>query len=273
MTRSRLALLALVSLGSAPALALQDATRDPATPQALAEDPEEEFLELLDEYNEARTSFFQRYQAAETDEARRKLFEEEYPDAEDYAEGFLAFAAEHRQTTWAAKAFGWVVTNVGGAQRTQAIDALLADHMQDEVMASVCAALRGDTSDRIVEATRTLLEKSPHAKVRGQACFALGLQLKRKSESEGDEFELKILLGEFEELMERVTKEFAALERYEGSGEGTLGLAAEGELFAHRRLQIGMVAPDITGEDIDGTSFKLSDYRGKVVMIDFWGHW
>jgi hypothetical protein len=27
------------------------------------------------------------------------------------------------------------------------------------------------------------------------------------------------------------------------------------------------------GNDIDGNRFKLSDYRGKVVVLDFWGHW
>ena len=43
--------------------------------------------------------------------------------------------------------------------------------------------------------------------------------------------------------------------------------------FKDEHLQIGMVAPDIVGEDIDGVKFKLSDYRGKVVVIDFWGFW
>lgn len=32
-------------------------------------------------------------------------------------------------------------------------------------------------------------------------------------------------------------------------------------------------APEISGPDIDGKDFKLSDYRGKVVMLDFWGNW
>jgi len=40
-----------------------------------------------------------------------------------------------------------------------------------------------------------------------------------------------------------------------------------------QRLQIGAVAPDIAGQDTDGTPFKLSDYRGKVVVLDFWGFW
>jgi cytochrome oxidase Cu insertion factor (SCO1/SenC/PrrC family) len=32
----------------------------------------------------------------------------------------------------------------------------------------------------------------------------------------------------------------------------------------------GDLAPEITGKDADGKSFKLSDYRGKVVLLDFW---
>ena len=36
---------------------------------------------------------------------------------------------------------------------------------------------------------------------------------------------------------------------------------------------LGMPVPDIDGQDTDGVAFKLSDYRGKVVLIDFWGNW
>jgi len=38
-------------------------------------------------------------------------------------------------------------------------------------------------------------------------------------------------------------------------------------------LEIGNPAMEISGEDIDGKAFKLSDYRGKVVVLDFWGNW
>lgn len=39
------------------------------------------------------------------------------------------------------------------------------------------------------------------------------------------------------------------------------------------KLEIGQVAPEIIGPDFDGVEFKLSDYRGKVVVLDFWGDW
>jgi hypothetical protein len=38
-------------------------------------------------------------------------------------------------------------------------------------------------------------------------------------------------------------------------------------------LPLGGAAPEIAGEDIDGAPFKLSDYRGQVVLLDFWGNW
>ena len=37
--------------------------------------------------------------------------------------------------------------------------------------------------------------------------------------------------------------------------------------------QVGSLAPEIEGVDIDGVKFKLSDYRGEVIVLDFWGDW
>ena len=53
----------------------------------------------------------------------------------------------------------------------------------------------------------------------------------------------------------------------------TLKEMATSALFEMKSLAIGMPVPDIQGEDIEGVEFKLSDYRGKVVVIDFWGDW
>jgi membrane associated rhomboid family serine protease/thiol-disulfide isomerase/thioredoxin len=36
---------------------------------------------------------------------------------------------------------------------------------------------------------------------------------------------------------------------------------------------IGKLAPTTDGEDIDGVRFRLRDYKGKVVLLIFWGDW
>ncbi len=51
-----------------------------------------------------------------------------------------------------------------------------------------------------------------------------------------------------------------------------LGEAA-GVLFELENLQVGCKAPDIVAKDTEGVEFKLSDYRGKVILLDFWGFW
>jgi hypothetical protein len=72
-----------------------------------------------------------------------------------------------------------------------------------------------------------------------------------------------------EKLLETVAAEYKETKLYNRS----IAAMAEGNLFEHRFLSEGKPVPDIEGEDVDEAKFKLSDYRGKVVMLDFWGHW
>ena len=38
-------------------------------------------------------------------------------------------------------------------------------------------------------------------------------------------------------------------------------------------IQIGEEAPKFAAKTIEGSSIKLEDYRGKVVLVDFWATW
>lgn len=40
-----------------------------------------------------------------------------------------------------------------------------------------------------------------------------------------------------------------------------------------KNLVIGATFPDFTVEDLDGNPLTLSDFRGKVVLLDFWATW
>jgi len=43
--------------------------------------------------------------------------------------------------------------------------------------------------------------------------------------------------------------------------------------FKKPKIEIGFQASDFTTELIDGSTFSLSDLKGKYVLIDFWGSW
>ncbi len=53
----------------------------------------------------------------------------------------------------------------------------------------------------------------------------------------------------------------------------TLAEVAEARLDELHNMVIGKPAPEIAGVDLDGKERKLSDYRGKVVVLVFWGTW
>ena len=48
---------------------------------------------------------------------------------------------------------------------------------------------------------------------------------------------------------------------------------AKGFLNEIRNLQVGKIIPDLQSEDLNGKKVKLSDYRGKVVVLDIWATW
>ena len=53
----------------------------------------------------------------------------------------------------------------------------------------------------------------------------------------------------------------------------TLGEEAEARLDDMLNLAVGKSAPEIEGLDFNGKPLKLSDYKGKVVVLVFWGTW
>jgi hypothetical protein len=120
---------------------------------------------------------------------------------------------------------------------------------------------------------RALLEKDKRQEVQGVACLALAQSLKGRADRlpEAQAKEQEKLRKESEELFERAADKYADVKL--GLLGRKVGDLAKTELFELRHLSVGKEAPEIEGEDIDGKKFKLSDYRGKVVMLDFWGDW
>ena len=142
------------------------------------------------------------------------------------------------------------------------------------------------------EATlRRLMTDSPHDSVKAAATMAMsdmlttleqldgleGARRERIVEMIGEEFAAKwtpeAIEKESDLVLDSLVKNYKDVP-IKGSRNGeTYGTRIESMIFAKEKLQVGCVAEDIVGEDLDGEEFKLSDYRGKVVVIDFWGDW
>jgi len=57
------------------------------------------------------------------------------------------------------------------------------------------------------------------------------------------------------------------------SGGDKTAKADDSKSTAPIGFNVGNRAPEISGKDTTGKAFRLSEYRGKVVVIDFWGFW
>jgi hypothetical protein len=182
------------------------------------------------------------------------------PAGEKASTLLLASVEKNPQDPAALDALAMIVTRTAGPAAEKASQLLVDNHLESEKLSDVCLGLLYSRSPGASNLLRTVLEKSPHKNVQATACFALGKQI--MDNPEGDR-------QEAEALFERIVNEFGE----EKIRDRSLLQMAESNLYELRNLQIGMTAPDIEGEDVDGVKFKLSDYRGKVVVLDFWGDW
>jgi thiol-disulfide isomerase/thioredoxin len=126
---------------------------------------------------------------------------------------------------------------------------------------------------------KAVVEKNPDRTARGQAALGLAWQAKYKfqmAESRGRD-DASRLADEAKKAFETVIRDYGDCRNLRSRGArpatATLAKEVEGELYELRNLRLGKAAPDIKGEDLDGAKFKLSDYRGKVVLLVFWASW
>jgi hypothetical protein len=140
--------------------------------------------------------------------------------------------------------------------------------MKPDRLRNLCQNL-GFSADKGSESLARALMKHKDRGVQGMACLTVAQILKKRSEEtyDKDAKQATALLDEAEKLFGRAEKDFADVQ---AGFRGTVGDMAKRELFEIRHLAIGKPAPDVENEDQDGKKFKLSDYKGKVVLLDFW---
>jgi hypothetical protein len=233
------------------------------------------------------------------DDLKGKAFPEQMKLAQEkYAPKFLELAEKNPRDPAAVDALVWVATNVQprerDARRTRALELLAHDHPDSPKVGPLCDALPRSYDKESGDLLRAVLDRNPSKDLQARACLGLAQYLKNRNQvidalkqrpevakilegMVGKEYtaELKGLdaatgAKEVEELFERADARYGTVKL---PGGETVSKKIKPELFEIRHLAVGKEAPEIKGEDLDGKPLKLSDYRGKVVLLDFWGNW
>jgi AhpC/TSA family len=188
----------------------------------------------------------------------------------------------------------WPVELVGeDTARPKAFELIRRDHIGSDKLGPLCQRVSYGFCKEYATFLRDVLAKSPHKNIQATACVSLGRFLNNRlqrlelckdqpelarefAELYGKEYLTELLeqdrakaIREMETIFEQAAEKFAGEKLPDGD---TVSERAKAELFAIRNLSVSREAPDIEGEDQDGKRFKLSDYRGKVVLLDFWSY-
>lgn len=264
MRRTLLGAVFLLAL--APALTVLH-----AQDKAKADTPAAQLKALTDEDGQIRLGISKALKEAKTNEEKQKLVKEASAKIMALPGRYLELAKKYPADPAAVEALARAAGSRKPPEAGQAVEILLKDYATHENAGAACEPLAASTEPGAEKFLRAVLEKNQHAKAQGYAAYSLAVMLKNRARRPGlPAEELSKLRQEFEQLYERVEAKHADLRTARGE---TIGAIAKRELFEMRNLAIGKEAPNIEGEDADGKKFKLSDYRGKVVVLDFWASW
>jgi peroxiredoxin len=178
----------------------------------------------------------------------------------------LKLAQKDPKSAFALEAETWIILNTpDGPEVDKASEIILQNHIGNSNLVYLCQELLNVRHGAAVKLLQSVLEKNPSPEVQANACFALATLLKDQA-NDGDDEQAA---AETAKLLERVIADYGQIE----AGGQKLADQAAPELAELRRLGVGKEAPAIEGEDLDGRPMKLSDYRGKVAVLVFWGTW
>jgi hypothetical protein len=261
--------------------------------------PAEQYQLLRKEYDRASSSG-----VILTDAERLKFVGQAYKHRYALAVKFLGLAEKYpkdpialdalMQAVWQVNGTPWPVELVGeDTARAKAFDLIQRDHIRSDKLGPLCQRVSYGFCKEYETFLNSVLAKNPHRNVQAMACLSLAQFLNNRLQRVDLCLEQPELAKEFAGLYgkaylaelqqqdrDKAVKEIESLleqaaQKYGDEklpGGDTVAERAKTQVFEIRDLGIGKNAPDIEGEDQDGKRFKLSDYRGRVVLLNFWSY-
>ena len=192
-------------------------------------------------------------------------------------DGLLEAAANHPADPASIEALGFVVANGQGPSNDQsrrALALLKRDHSRSPTISTTTRTLfLQPYQPEAASLLRTVIAENPSRTERGRACLDLAYLLHGYLAGDVRGADRPPLISEEESLYERCVQEFTDVPVVGYGTDKTVGDYAQGALIEFRQLLVGQVAPEIVGQDVDGKPLRLSDSRGKIVVLTFSGEW
>ncbi len=177
----------------------------------------------------------------------------------------------------------------GGSTSKKAMELILANHIDSPKLKPMIPNL-GSSGDAGLAALKTLSEKSKDKGVQGESLYYLGAATLENADypRSGKPLSAEEQTAQFkdaETILHRAAKEFGDVKIVRGrkmpnqteeefmAKQPTIAKEVDGQMFFLNNLTIGKTMPDAASEDLDGKKVKISDYRGKVVVLDIWATW
>jgi hypothetical protein len=209
-----------------------------------------------------------KFRAAKTQEEKNAIRDQFFKARSDFAPKYLAVAEEHPKDPASLEASAFVVMyGKDSKQAERAIGILTANHLADERLSELLTGLASSDSAVVEGLFKAVIEKATKKELKGQASLALAQNLRARAEKAAADKK-----PDADQLLAAAEKQYDAVITSYKDVESVVETARDA-LFELKHLAIGRVAPETEGQDSDGRKFKLSDYRGKVVVIDFWAGW
>jgi peroxiredoxin len=233
-------------------------------------EPYEEFTALTTEYGQADSRAAAAAVAAKSDGERLEALRARQTLPEKFAGRFLDLAQHRGGDGVKLEALAWLIIHCPLAREAAtALELITPDCLQREGLGRICEQLGDSPSPSSETLLREIIAHNPHGDVQAQGRFSLGRLLKSRIDQSLQATDSLACAREAESLFEQVVSEGAPIR----DGNVSLGELAAAELFEMRNLAVGKPVPEIEGNDLDGKSMRLSSYRGKVVVLEFWGYW
>ena len=243
----------------------------------------DEVTRLKEVMKETRDTFMERYKkASKEDQVKMR---DEFPKPETFVAHAERLVAARPDDPDISAAYAFMAAQTPGEAGQKFVDVLFEKYLNSVDMKELYVPLtRGKANSQTEERLNKMIE-SGDEEVRGVGTFALaeylaGIEQKKEliekrpelADRIGDAEYLKtkeIESGEVEKLYRTALEKYAKVDLM---GKD-IGQRAGAVLFELEHLSVGKEAPAIEGKDMDGVAFSLTEYRGKVVMLDFWGDW